>query len=172
MSAVAVDDTRFDRVVIEGFLKLLPRAVQARHHGADGDAKRLRRVLVGKPLDVDQEDNLSMQRRQLLDCTYDLSCGELVQDIGFRPRAFIPKLVVEDELADVVEADVFLPGALEAVPEEVAHDREEPRLHVRALLVAVLVTKRAEVGFLDQVLRLIRVASEPKRASVKGVEMC
>src|SRR5207245_7678956 len=65
-----------------------------------------------------------------------------------------------------------LPRSLEAVPEEIAHDREQPGLHVRALLVAVLVAQRAQIRLLDQVLRRIGVARQSERAAVQRVEMC
>src|SRR3982074_601254 len=67
LAAAAADDTGFQRIVIEGFLKLLAGPVEPRHDGPDRHAQGLRRVLVGKPFDVDQEDDLAMQRGQLFD---------------------------------------------------------------------------------------------------------
>src|SRR4029077_16876587 len=109
---------------------------------------------------------------QLFDRRDHLRGGQLVEHVRLWPRAFVLQLVVEDELADVVEADVVLSRPLEAVPEEVAHDREQPGLHVRALLVAVLVAQCAQIRLLDQVLRRIRVARQSERAPVQRVEMC
>ena len=166
-----MDNTGFDGIVKEGSLKLLPGAVQARHYRADGHAQSLGRVLVGKAFNVDQENHLAMERRELLDRFDDLRSGELVEHVSLRLGAFVAELVVKDELADVVEAHVFFAGSLEAVPEQVSHDREEPGLHVRARLVAVLVTQGAEVSLLHQVLGLVRVTGQAECAAVQHVEM-
>ena len=113
-----------------------------------------------------------MERGQLVHGGDHLRGGDLVEDVRLGPSALIAQLLVEHELAEVVQADVVLPRALEAVPEKVAHDREEPCLHVRARLVAVLITERPQISLLDQVLGRVRVVREPERAPVQGVEVC
>ena len=101
-----------------------------------------------------------------------LGGGYPIENFGLGPGALVAQLLEQDEVADIVEADVVLARALEPVPEQVAHDREEPRLHVGAGLVAVLVAEGAQIRLLDQVLCLIGIPRQSERAAIKRVQVC
>src|SRR5258707_6444824 len=132
----AADDARFHGICEEVFLELLAGAVEARHDGPDRHPEDVRRVLVGEAFDVDQEHHLAVEGVELLDRLHHLAPGDPVEDLRLGALAeVVAHLVVERELADVVDADGLPARLLEAVPVEVAHDREEPGLHVRAGLV-------------------------------------
>src|SRR5258708_2271864 len=141
--AAGAHDTGFNGIVIERFLELLAGPVQARHDRPDRHTQRVRCILIREAFNVDQNHHLAVERRQLLDGGDHLCGGHLVEHIRLGPGALVPELFVKDEVPGVVQADVVLARALEAVPEQVPHDREEPGLHVRTWLVAVLVAKSA-----------------------------
>ena len=145
--------------------------MEAGHDSPDRHPERLGGVLVREAFDIDQEHHLTVERGQLLDRRHHLGGRHLVEHVSLRLGALVTELVVEDELTDVVQAHVLFARPFEAVPEEVAHDGEEPGLHVGARLVAVLVAEGAKVCLLDQVLRLVGIARQAQRAAIKGVEV-
>src|ERR1700687_2798736 len=79
LSAVGADDTGFQRIVIEGFLELLARPVQAGHDCPYRHPERRGGVLVGEPFDGDQEDDLAAPPGELLARGHDLGGGQLVE---------------------------------------------------------------------------------------------
>ena len=153
-------------------MKLLPGPVEAGHDGPDRNPEDGGGVLVGETLDVDQEHDLTVERVELLDRLHHLAAGDAVEDLLLRPLAeVVAHLVVEGELADVVDAHRLPVGLLEAIPVKVAHYREEPGLHVGSRLVGMLVAQGAGEGVLDQVLGLVGVAAQPQGAPVERVEV-
>ena len=71
-------------------MKLLAGPVKARHDRPDRNSQRLGGILVREAFDIDQKDDLAVERRELLDGFYDQShvIREIKYFTGMTPRVF------------------------------------------------------------------------------------
>src|SRR5439155_173659 len=90
LHAAWAHDTRFDGVVIEGFLELLAGPVESRHDRPDRHSEGVRGVLVGETFDVDEEHDFAVQRGELVDRGHHLCGGFRHEYCQFRITCLAP----------------------------------------------------------------------------------
>ena len=104
-----------DGAALDRIQKQKPRPAEAAHHGSHGHAQDIRRLAIAEAGEIDQFDDLAMQRIEAFQC---LSDGDRGNDPIVMPPLLVLKRLLGSERADRAAAMLVDP--------DIAQDREEP----------------------------------------------
>src|SRR6185369_5818911 len=145
-------------------------ACQTRHHGADRNLGNASDVVVAELLELTEDEHLSIADRQRSDRGVDLRALGLADgDRGRLGRTRVGQ--VAPGVFRVVEQDLLLRTVLlQPRVARVPDDLEQPRTGAFEAK-APDVAHRPHERVLNDILRIVRVARDPKRQVVGGIEM-
>src|SRR5262245_20145404 len=160
--------------LVQPLLERLSSPMETTHDRSDRDVEDLGDLFVGESLHVRQQHGHPEVLRQRLQRLLHLCVGEPLEELLLGAAAGhrgleAPDPPIEIEVLDLVELGLVGPALLRpvAVDVGVGEDAVEPGLEVGALLEPVEAAVRPEVGLLDEVLCVGRVAGH---AQCGGIE--
>src|SRR5215469_2726937 len=141
------------------------RTRQPRHDSTDRNVGDFGDFLVGEAFNVAQHNHLAKLLWQLVERRAQRLRIRLADELEVCGRGFVRVLLF-------IEAGGRIAGPVAAHPGKgrVAHDREQPRARITTAKT-LRKAQRAQIGFLDNVLRVGFVLHQPAREVVGGVQM-
>jgi hypothetical protein len=163
-------------VIVEPFLEDSPAPVQAGHHGADRNLHRPGDLLVAHLLRQGHHHHRAIFGRQDRQRLLHLAGGDRIHHLLLRSArdGMGERRFQHGAGLGRLRKIAHRPGSLlllESVQELVLQDPVQPGADVRARLEMVIEAIGAQVGVLDQILRVLLVAGEPHRQPEQRPQM-